>query len=102
MAYAFHRKFLRPRAVSNDDGFEVEFKGMLKVRYSERGKSVTMWAEPATIQSGEFKGRRGWIVSISRPTKWDDGTPLDEPERSLIQERSRDALKFMGVPHVAT
>ena len=102
MSYTFHRKFLRPRAVRNDAGFEVEFLGMVKVRYREPEKSVTFWAEPAVIEQGEFKGKNGWIVAITRPTKWDDGTPLNESEHKLIQGRTRDALKFMGVPHVAT
>jgi hypothetical protein len=100
--YTFHRKFLRFRAVRNDAGFEVEFKGMQRVHYAEAGRSVTFWAEPAILVHGEFKGRRGWLVAISTPSNWDDGTPLSEAERKLIQERSRDALKFMGVPHVAT
>ena len=102
MTNAFHRKFLRPRAVRHDAGFEVEFKGMLRVRYSEPQGSVTFWSEPATIETGEFQGRQGWIVAISQPTKWDDGTPLGETERHLIQERSKEALRFMGVPHVVT
>jgi hypothetical protein len=63
---------------------------------------VTFWSEPIIIETGEFKGRRGSTIAISQPTNWDDGTPLTEPERSLVQERSRDALKFMGVPHVVT
>lgn len=100
--FAFHRKFLRPRAVRHDAGFEVEFKGMLKVRYSEPKRSVTFWAEPAVIEKGEFKGRHGWIVAISQPSKWDDGTPFLETERDLIQERSKEALRFMGVPCVVT
>ena len=101
MAYAFHRKLLRARAVRNDAGFEVQFEGMLRVRYSEAGRSMTFPAEPATIEQGEFRGKRGWLVAISQPTKWDDGTLLRETERKLIQERTRDALRFMGVPHVA-
>jgi hypothetical protein len=101
MTYAFHRKFLRPRAVRNDAGFEVEFKGMVNVRYSELGRSVTFPAEPAILEQGEFKGAHGWYVAVSKPTNWDDGTPLTKPERELVQERGRDALKFMGVPHIA-
>jgi len=101
MTQAFHRKLWRFRAVRNDAGFEVEFKGMVRVRYSEPGRSVTFCAEPAVIEQGKFKGRHGWLVAISRPTKWDDGTQLSETERVLIQERSKDALEFMGVPHIA-
>src|ERR1017187_10683094 len=101
MNYAFHRKFLRPREVHNDDGFDVEFKGMETVRYSEPGRSVTFCAEPAIIEQGQFKGRRGWLVAISKPTARDDGTPLTESELKLVQERGRDALRFMGVPHIA-
>src|SRR5580698_9222136 len=97
-AVAFHRKFLRPRAVRHDAGFEVEFKGMSKVRYSEPRRFVTFWAEPAVIEKGELKGRQGWLVAISQPSKWDDGTPFLETERDLIQERSKEALRFMGVP----
>jgi hypothetical protein len=99
MPHAFHRKLLRPRAVRSD-GFEVEFKGMVRVRYSEPGRAVTFCAEPAIIEQGEFKGSHGWLVAISQPTKWDDGATLSEAERALVQERSREALKFMGVPHV--
>jgi hypothetical protein len=99
---AFHRKFLRPRAVRHDAGFEVECKGMERVRYSEPKRSVTFWAEPVAIQKGEFKGRDGWIVAISQPSKWDDGTPFLDTERALIQERSKEALRFMGVPCIVT
>lgn len=102
VTYSFHRKLLRPRAVSHDAGFEVEFKGMSRVRYSEPKRSVTFWAEPTLIEKGEFKGQRGWIVAISQPSKWDDGSALGETERDLIQERSKEALRFMGVPHVTT
>lgn len=102
MTYSFHRKFLRPRAVWNDEGFEVEFVGMFRVRYSENGRSVTFPAEPAVIEVGEFRGKRGWLVAISKPTSWDDGTPLSDAERVSVQERSKDALGFMDVPHVAT
>jgi hypothetical protein len=101
MLPGFHHKFLRPRSVRNDAGFEVGFEGMLKVRYSEPGRSVTFSAEPVVIEQGTFKGRHGWLVAVSSPTSWDDGTPLSGTDRVLIQERSRDALKFMGVPHVA-
>ena len=101
MASAYHRKILRPRAVRNDAGFEVEFKGMFRVRYSEPGRSVTFSAEPGIIEVGQFKGQWGWHVAISGPTIWDHGVPLSEAERKLIQERSRDALKFMRVPHIA-
>ncbi len=62
---------------------------------------MTFCAEPGVIEQGKFKGRRGWLVALSRPTEWDDGTPLSETDRVLIQERSKDALEFMGVPHVA-
>src|ERR1700732_1348418 len=91
MTQAFHRRLWHLRAVRNDAGFEVEFKGTVRVRYSEPGRSVTFCAEPAFIEQGKFKGRHGWLVAISRPTKWDDGTQLSETERVLIQERSKDA-----------
>jgi hypothetical protein len=102
VTFAFHRKLLRPRSVRHDSGFKVEFEGMLKVRYSEPKRSVTFWAEPAVIEEGEFKGQRGWIVAISQPCKWDDGTPFGQTEQNLIRERSKEALRFMGVPHIAT
>jgi hypothetical protein len=76
---AFHRKLLRPRAVRRDAGFEVEFKGMLAVRYSEAKRSVTFCAEPAVIGKGEFKGQSGWLVAISQPSNWDDETPFFDP-----------------------
>lgn len=101
MAYLFHRKILHPRAVHNDAGFDVEFRGMVSVRYSEPGRSVTFRSEPAIIEHGEFKGQHGWLVTISKPTNWDDGTPLSESERQMVQKRSKDGLKFMGVPHIA-
>jgi hypothetical protein len=99
---AFHRKLLRPRAVRHDAGFEVEFTGMSKVLYSEPKRSVTFWAEPAVIEKGEFKGQHGWRVAISQPSKWDDGTLFSDTERNLIQERSKEALRFMGVPCIVT
>jgi hypothetical protein len=67
--------------------------GMSKVRYSEPTRP-----EPAVIEKGEFKGQHSSIVAISQPSKWDDGTPLVDPERNLIQERSKEALRFMSVP----
>jgi hypothetical protein len=99
---AFDRKLLRFRAVRHDAGFEVEFKGMEKVRYSEPKRSVTFWAEPAVMEKGKFKGQHGWMVAISQPSKWDDGTPFVDTERNLIQERSNEALRFMGVPCIVT
>ncbi len=102
MEYTFHRKFLRPRAVRSDQGFDVEFRGMLAVRYSEGERTVTFPAEPVKFQYGEFKGRAGWMVAVSRPFTWDDGIVMSQSERALVQERSRQALDFMGVAHVAT
>jgi hypothetical protein len=75
---------------------------MLAVRYSEAKRSVTFCAEPAVIEEGEFKGQRGWLVAISQPSNWDDGTPFLNTERHLIQERSKDALRYMGVPCIVT
>lgn len=98
MTDTFHRKFLRPRAVKSDQGFEVEFRGMLAVRYSEEQRTVTFAAEPAVLERGEFKGHRGWMIGVSSPQHWDDGTAFGEAERDRIQDRTRQALEFMKVP----
>src|SRR5271154_3000861 len=53
MSCSFQRKFLRPRWVVSDEGFEVRFLGVMKVRYSEAERSVWFWAEPVIIEQGE-------------------------------------------------
>jgi hypothetical protein len=100
MADIFRRKFLRARSVRANSGFEVEFHGMHKVRYSEAGQTATFAAEPAVLERGIFKGKRGWIIALSQLAKWDDGTAFSVEQRELIHRRSKDALTFMGVPHV--
>jgi hypothetical protein len=101
MKYVFHRKFLRPLAVRSEEGFEVAFRGMLAVRYSEGEKSVTFRAEPAVFDHGDFRGRDGWMVAVSKPRNFDNGVPMTEDECHQIQERTIQALKFMKVPHIA-
>jgi hypothetical protein len=100
MSCGFQRKFLRPRWVVSDEGFEVRFLGMTKVRYSEGERSVWFWAEPVIIVQGEFKGQGGWQVALSKPSRWSNGMPLEEAEQKLVQDRTRDALEFMHVPYV--
>ena len=100
MSDTFRRVFLRPRAVRADSGFRVEVLGMLRVRYSDAGRTATIPAEPVTIDQGQFKGKTGWAVAVSLLTKWDDGTSFSEEERALIQSRTKQALVFMGVPHL--
>ena len=100
MSYIFHHKFLRPRWVYNEAGFEVRFVGMLEVRYSEKRGSVNFWAEPVVLERGEFKGRRGWLVGISKPSDWSDNTSLNDAEKKTVQDRTRDALQFMRVPYL--
>jgi hypothetical protein len=88
--------------VRSDAGFEVEIRGRDAVRYSEQGKAVTFGADLSIMERGEFKGKWGRIVAISKPCAWDDGTPLEGAEREAVQERTKEALKFMGVPHIVT
>jgi len=99
MSFAFPRRFLRPQWVVSDSGFEVKFLGMIKVSYSEGEKSVWFWAEPAIMVRGKFKGRSGWLISLSKPSPWNDGTLLTQEERKTIQDRTRAALEFMHVPY---
>jgi hypothetical protein len=100
MTHSFHRKFFRPGAVRNSAGFEVEYKGLFTVRYSEPGRAATFAADQAILEYGDYKGQRGRIVAISKLDNWDDGTPLSEAERKLIRERTEDGLKFIGAPHI--
>jgi hypothetical protein len=102
MSHTFHRKFLRPGVVRGDAGFEVKTKGRDAIRYAEPGKAVTIGADLGIIERGEFKGKWGRMVALSKLRKWDDGTPLEGAERETVQERTREALKFMGIAHITT
>ena len=100
MTDRLRRAFLRPRAVRADSGFKVEVLGMTRVRYSYGERTATVPAEPILIDEGQFKGKRGWAVAVSLLTKWDDGESFSDEERELIQSRTKQALIFMGVPHL--
>jgi hypothetical protein len=51
------------------------------------------------MERGEFKGRWGRQISLSKPSQWNDEVPLNDAERRVVQDRMREALKFMRLPY---
>jgi len=68
--------------------------------YGSRERKATISAEATLMEEGQFKGKRGGQYRVSLLTKWDHGKSFSDEERELIQFRTKQALIFMGVPHL--